>query len=239
MYDIILIFSRFIHLSFCTLLDASKTGHRLKPGVFTKDQKTYIPLPKESPTFILGRLEKAGNDKGEELLSQLETLPKGALSDKDLKQPYEVANDFAMKSSARGFKVFYEDLSRIRKHVDAARDLYLIAVAAQKDAPKDSKKRSRSAKKDDPMAVATRKFAEDIPGIEMTPNVEEIKASYSYVLSSPPHHFAFQMAFRDLCMIKAKSSPGGIAPVIRTFDEVKSFSGSCMRALAMREEDYF
>lgn len=250
----------FIHrgpLRFNTLLDASKSGLILADGIFEKDkaenrrdfpsiEDTYFGDPDspmkravrsvnpESSAYILNKLERAGEAKGKELL---EKFSKAAVRctdkvDPDLEAPYEAATTFANDVFEKTkMRFLTEDLSKIRKHVQAAYDVWLESAAKAKPQKKGKGSSRNGGGGDGSMSSrAARLFGSPIDDIIATPNVEEIKASYAYKKwwGSP---FAFQVAFGQLCEIKAKAAKGGLAPCIRDIDEMKSVPSSCIKAV--------
>ncbi|TFK42152.1 RNA dependent RNA polymerase-domain-containing protein [Crucibulum laeve] len=237
---------------FATLLDSSKTGLRLKAEIFEKDQKEFASSKvKRSPEnpFILDKLLDAGRKKADELLSRYKSADSSITPrrDKHLEKPYEVAQAHALKAYQNGFKTFTNELSKIRDYVDEVYEKWLIVCRQEKvrkeanaaqASPKKKQQYQVKTTRDDPMLAVTEMFAKPISDIFLLPNVEELKASYAYC-SHPNSPFPFNVAFRELCVMKARSSNGGIAPSIRIFDEVKAISASRLVALNKAEEDAF
>jgi len=229
-----------------TLLDAGKTGHRLRPGILDKDRKVYSPWAPKPPSSdsildILTQLKKAGEKKGAELLAQHKEAGSGVELDRcdnDLKAPYRDTVDHANEVvRVTNKKEFADELALIRRHVDLAKATYDRAISKKKDHPSPSKsKKSFRVKSDqeDLALKATREYAEPIPNILLIRNVEDVKASYAYILNV---NFAFSVAFTRLCLIKALASSEGIAPSLRIFDEGKSFTPAFLRALRCENEN--
>jgi len=236
---------------FATLLDSSKTGHRLKPGVFERDRSRFGTLNTNSNSSsstpflnILSILHDAAQQKGQELLDRYmakrpNNLKKG--DDVDLCKPYQLATDYAITALDQlKIKAFCEEMSRIRKHVEQAHQLFQAAASFQSMTKQETPtKRPRGAYKkksdqEDPMLASARAYAEPIEAILLTRDVEQVKASYAYKLSPS---FAFSVAFRELCHIKALASSDGIVPLIRIFDEGRTFSGSFLRSLSLCDKD--
>ena len=238
-------------VSVTTLLDASKSGHRLRPGILEKDLRAYgfsalkiqTPRGSESLLDILTQLKKAGQETGDELLKQHRDagtdLDQPQRPDKDLAAPYEAASKHANKVfSVTKSKAFTDELELIRRHVDLAKDMFIAAACKKNQSPLSQSKKGTRTKSDqeDVMAKATREYAKPIENVLLIRDVEEVKASYAYLCNIK---FAFTVAFNQLCLIKARASSEGIAPSLRIFDEGKSFNPSFLRALSLSryEED--
>jgi len=184
---------------------------------------------------ILGKLLSAGKKKGDELLERYKALAPAdwEADDETLRRPFELAGQTADKCHQRGFAEYRKELNAIVALVDEAYGLYSKAwrdyfdKKEQESQVKEKKSKVRKEKKEDVILESARKFAEPIHGLELIQNVEEIKASYAYVKKPK---FAFQVAFRELCLLKAKSMPGGFVPSLLMFDEAKKINGSYMRA---------
>lgn len=236
-----LAFSSFIkndYLSVATVLDASKTGYQLRSEILERDRKVYWnQKPCNSQSSILTRLKVAAEKKGGELLAQhREAGPKldeYARPDRDLSSPYNVAANHANEV----FRVtnksdLAKELALIRQHVELAQKAWTRATAKKEPEhplPSTSKKSFRlKSDQEDPTLNAARQYADPIKDILLTRNVEEVKASFAYLSN---RHFAFSVAFNQLCVIKARASSEGIAPSLRSFDEGKSLSTSFLRTL--------
>lgn len=179
--------------------------------------------------FILRALYRAGKTEGDALLEQYDKIGQDAdRPDKDLKAPYSTFSEFALDAYTKGnFSGFSDQLKLVRDHVMKAREAFNEGCRKSREgSPKKKQKRPKDQK--DPMLVASQMFAEAVDGVFSIPNIDEVKASYAYH-ESPT--FAFAVAFRELCLIKARASPGGIAPSIRAFDESKTVLTSYLRAV--------
>ena len=218
----------------------------MKPGLLQIDLKRYgntssANLERSDSKDILDVLKKAGQQKGDELLRRYESIESQTSEDKDLSLPYDTAIDYAHKASDRGVDIFSKEIKFIRDHVDAAHKMWRKAVSksAQESptTPTTNTKRKSSKKTDgDDLSLASaRAYAQPLEDICLTPNLEEVKASYAYKIS---RSFGFSVAFQELCRIKARASPGGHAPNLRIFDEAKSFSSSFLRALNRCEYEF-
>ena len=156
--------------------------------------------------------------------------------DPDLLRPYNTAADHALDVLDQTKNhVLTDELKVIRKHVEKAEQAWGRVVAQQRAKKEElvsprKKRVKRQRSEPDPMVLVTQMYAEDLPpnSVILLQNIREIKASYAYQLKAS---FGFAVAFRDLCMIKAHASKGGIAPIVRSFDEAKSIPASYTRAV--------
>lgn len=232
---------------FNTILDSSKTGLRLKPGIYESDQKLFggeVPttsedaLESEKKPFIFHALHAAGKAAADKLLVDYDDIPgEGAdAKDADLKRPYTIAAEHALRvyQSSKS-RILTDEMARIRDPVDNAYQAYCNALdqANREEAKRFSKKKPKK-KGSDPMLLAAHLYAEEVTEVILIQNVKEIKASYAYHCSPA---FAFSVAFQDLCLIKAQAAPGGVAPSIRSFDEAKSIPSTYTRAMARLTTD--
>lgn len=213
--------------------------------MFDKDRARFGTLrPSSAQSLnILNLLEEAGQRKGEQLLERYKAQgPKDQKQsgDLDLRKPYELANDYALTTYDKlKITAFTDEMSRIRTHVKEALKLFQEASFKSPAKQNSPTKRSKGAFKqksdqEDPMLACARAYAEPITDIILTRDVEQVKASYAY-RESP--NFAFSVAFRELCHIKALASSDGITPSIRIFDEGRTFSASFLRSLALCDKD--
>lgn len=238
-------------ISFATLLDSSKNGCRLKDNLFTTDSRSYgNPLKQisnQNPGSnamedILNILKIAARKKGEELLQKyrdLGELDDWIANDVDLRRPIDDARKTARKYAALGFEGFSKELEAIDARVEEAYKIYLNSWSgyfSNKSQESPAKKSGKSRKPTDVMLECAKKFAEPIPGLDFIQNrhLEDIKASCAYAKRPK---FSFQVAFRNLCLLKADASPGGLVPIVRMFDEAKKVTPSYLRALEWAEDD--
>jgi len=218
---------------------------RLKPGIFEEDQRHFggdIPetskefSPLEAPPFIFHSLHTAGQLTANDLMSQYDQLAgvEELNRDPDLVQPYKTVSEHALKVfDETKNRVLTNEMDAIRAHVNKAEKAWGKVVAAQrskKEALATPRKKRVKRSEPDPMVRVAQMYAEDLPPGEVIffQNIREIKASYAYRLTPS---FGFAVAFQDLCVIKAQASKGGIAPIVRSFDEAKSIPSAYTRAL--------
>ena len=127
-------------VSVTTLLDASKSGYQLRPGILEKDLRAYgfsalqTQAPRGSKPLldILTQLKRAGQEAGDQLLKHHHNagtdLDQHQHPDKDLAAPYEAATKHANKVfSATKSKAFTNKLQLIRRHVNLSKDIFITA----------------------------------------------------------------------------------------------------------------
>lgn len=177
-----------------------------------------------SDAFILTKLKKAADAKGDELKEKFKANSSSCTNpmDQDLEAPYQEATKFA-NSNFPKYPDYSEDLQKIRNHVYKAHEKYSEALPKHKAG---SKQRYTPA-----YVAGARVFAEPVADLVfITPNqAEELKASFAYV--EYHDNISFQLAFRKLCEIKARKTPGGIAACTREIDEMRAIPGSHIRAV--------
>ncbi|KXN85003.1 putative RNA-dependent RNA polymerase SHL2 [Leucoagaricus sp. SymC.cos] len=226
---------------FNTLLDASKSGLILADGIFEQDRKKKKPAnPSTNPSsdaFILTKLQERAIKKGDELLKQFANVAEACSEKRDphLIQSYEEASDFAnrMCMEAEITTLFRDDLTKIRDHVEKVHEEWSREASKAKSklkAKSKSKKGSSGSSEVNIYKKAAMLFASPVEGIMATRHVQEICVSYAYY-RYPNSAFAFQVAFRVLCEMKAKATRGGMAPCITEIDEMKMIPASCIRAV--------
>ncbi|KAJ8455635.1 hypothetical protein ONZ45_g18889 [Pleurotus djamor] len=246
---------------FTTVLDSPKTGLRVKPEVF-KEHKVYDaktpwapesthPLPQFlrksdrpcSEPFILNHLLEVGKRLGDQLLHNFEIIPK-QLDDRNyrnfdrvLLKPYHQALELVEMSKAEGFLKIEKELDSIIAHVDDHRARYSTAFNHEKrDEPTDWSKKKKGKGKagvriPKPLENFTRTFAEGLPPTTFLDG-PRVAGSYAYHCGAG---FAFNVAFRMLCLLKAESQE--IAPSTTAFDQARIPSSKYMRIAAEGGED--
>ncbi|KAG6878032.1 hypothetical protein C0993_000572 [Termitomyces sp. T159_Od127] len=235
---------------FNALLDSSKTGDRLKPGIFERDQKQFgksIPdfLPSRAgKPYIFHTLHRAGKAAGDELLREYDELKREThdLKENVLLQPYNAAAnrviqlyDESKKSTLaeERYSMLAGEIKRIKECVNVAHLAHKRVLAELKRVESSSPtKKPRGKKsyqrKSDPMTHVYELYDRQVDDVFFFQNVDEIKASFAYQLDL---RFGFDVAFRELCIMKAKASPQGIAPTTRSFDEAKAISSTYVKAV--------
>ncbi|KAF8648909.1 hypothetical protein AX16_006144 [Volvariella volvacea WC 439] len=218
---------------FAVLLDSSKTGHRLKPGVFKMHQAKFGGriVEWENPHFVLTALKTAGRELQASLMMRYENQARllSSLPDHQLRKPYETAVSIANSAAQSNFFGFKQALDTLRNHVDEVyRAWCRYCAASRKEKENQLWTKHKPKRKEDDVAKFAKQFHAIPDGVEMIANPLEVMTSYAYAEKNSPN-FVLSMAFRELCHIKAKA--GTIAPCTRLFDESKSASSSCLRAL--------
>ncbi|KAG5639652.1 hypothetical protein H0H81_008813 [Sphagnurus paluster] len=246
---------------FNVLLDSSKTGMRLRKGVFEQDLRLFnreIPetYTRGSRPYIFHTLNDAGQMAEKDLLREYDMLAKNmpeengkVEADKDLLQPYDTAFAHAIRlydsSDQLQRHILTNELQLIRDPVNKAEaayrkmtsDLAKAQPSPFNETPKteqQKKKKATQARKDQ-MRNVLQLYNQDVPNVMLFQDISTLKASYAYKLAitsaSKSTKFAFDVAFRDLCNIKANAAKDGVAPCTRSFDEAKSISSKYVRAL--------
>lgn len=227
-------------------IDSETTSGRFAP-----------PRQKSLCEFVLDSLVIAGQEQRDTLLSEYDTLPAGWQAkmfnnDPDLLRPYKEAKKavLAIKEWSMGRALssgtpldssigdlYQDELTLLEKHVCEAQKEYQTMYINLSRTSSTLSPTKRSPKKkstlptkgqDDKNYLVARKFAEGVGPLLTIPNLDEVKASYAYSLTA---NFGYAVAFKDLCLLKARSSKGGIAPSTRIFDEAKKIPASYMRAM--------
>lgn len=224
--------------------------------VFSNDQKLYGgPLPKcmekaekasliiseyrgYAPTqrgdslglkaFILETLRAAGEELKKHHLQRYDRVnQRDRRLDKDLKIPYEEAENIAKKFKAQGFEPISTELAEIKRQVDLA----LVSYRTYWSTYSPSKQYSGKAPAKPPPTFASEYAAG--PSVVLTQNVNAIKASYAYHIHQK---FAFAVGYRDLCTIKAMAS--GHVPTAKQFAEIMTIGSSFLRVLGENVDDF-
>jgi len=234
-------------IRFEVLLDAAKSGLQVKPDILSQDKRVYdrgrpesmqkvdptvvstrnvIPLRRDPKLgkFVLdslvsaGELEQRRHSKEYDDIRKRNGVLKNEKPDKDLTKPYEVAKGKA-RGLANRFPILDEEINAIEGHVRRIREAWNACVM------------SRTTRQKEQLHELSKKFAEEVEGISITSNPEELKASYAYILGSK---FGFSVAFRELCAIKARAQ--GQGPVTQQLLETMKTPLSSLRALAQNKE---
>ncbi|TFK18698.1 hypothetical protein FA15DRAFT_649270 [Coprinopsis marcescibilis] len=244
---------------FNTLVDAAKSGLQLKDEVYQSDNARWKGQSKVFP--VVEELRTAGRRISAELQDRFQDLCQTHVQyrrDKDLLEPYTMARTYLQKlieAKHPAYKMFDFEMDLICARVDDVKALFAKAYRqylekkekeahmARTGGKKKKKRTERKADQEDVMLAPSKLYMEDIPGIVLTRNVEEVKASYAYHLATEYNNeasFPYSMAFRTICLMKAKAQSVGFAPVLHNFDECKNLSSAAVRALARSgDEDVF
>lgn len=241
------------------MLDSSKTGVRVVPAVLTVDgrkhgtatpgcmQKPNAPpeiglFPTTRPprlgNFVLDELHKRGEEMISEKLveyeSNLKPLEFGfGVRDEDITGVFSRAEEVENPPSLAN------ELDVIKKHVDRAYKAYKAAIgvlASPSKAPSSPSKLS-SFRRDGRKAIerVCQDYDRDPEGVVLFKaygDVEGLKASYAFRLSEK---FAFTVAFRKICEIKASSAARKIAPVSDEFGDALAIPASFAKLWAQSQ----
>ncbi|KAF7295478.1 RNA-dependent RNA polymerase [Mycena indigotica] len=220
-----------------TLLDAAKSGLRLRPGVFEKHRAQFGGKPKEvRKDEICSQMSAAAKAKGDQFLLEFEKLSgthntayAGFKRDKALLEPYQVAKRQAETNDPE-LPLFPMYLKKAIAQVDAAYEHYKKTASVKSDPCGEEDKAGQKKLRTAIVSAAYSIYSQPLNcrslGDEKAQ--ERIKASYAY---SKSEWFAFEIAFATLCGIKADSMPGGSISIMSAFDEAKTISGAAARAL--------
>jgi RNA-dependent RNA polymerase len=251
----------FRRVGYC--LDSDKLGLDLRKEVFRHDTNMFnggrvaSMLPEEASStanlillkrppglgpFILDTLLRFGAQLANQHLVNFDRLLETVdqRKDDDLLQPYKVATAIASQASAAKYDGYSLELTAIKSHVDAVFRLWTAAASSgSQDSSRyksPTKKRDSAKTKIDPWREVARAYAEGPTNSKMSiiPNIDAVTASYAYTFHTPK--FAFSVAFKDLCSIKARASQD--LPITREFAEAMSIVPSFLRALGQCESDY-
>ncbi|KAI5998175.1 RNA dependent RNA polymerase-domain-containing protein [Pisolithus albus] len=229
---------------FTTCLDSAKTGLRVKEDVFLRDRKTWgseqpfyaqaqgdkkkkSNVIQRNPPFILDTLVEYGHALKQNYLKEYQkhwnSCQDGEV-DEDLAGPWKVARAMADKAKAANLTVFSSNLEDIEMHVQGLWDDYRRAVSATKDT-------SKSSSTNDAYTEVACKFSQKPKFRHFQAfsdgDVHLIKASLAADISL---NFAFSVAFKDLCSIKAQAS--GSVPFTHLFAESMGISKKVMQIIS-------
>lgn len=212
-------------------MDASKTGLRVKLPIFEQDRKQWGAnkpwytwkleqgksgkegnenscFKRSDPPFILDVLVEEGERLREKVLQEYKTRHQDNHfeEDQDLSKPWNTAKAKATQAKSNGTKGLWENLEDINSHVDEAWKGYQRAVAIYQHIPPEG-----SQSKEGLFERVTSSFAKT-PSFRgfifySDDDIQTLKASLAAIKSL---RFAFSVAFRDLCAIKARAA-GNVA----------------------------
>ncbi|KAJ7603642.1 RNA dependent RNA polymerase-domain-containing protein [Mycena polygramma] len=226
-----------------TLLDASKTGLRLKKKVEEADQRSIGQTQLEAGSVCAGFPAAAGMVTKDELQAKFETEVATHLNDdedrsadQDIEEPYHrmtvasVGDSPLAVAIAADLKVLRDRILDLRtRFQDANRE-----VARSKNEPQpqqhQQRKKGRPKQTDNCMLPIMRDFRQPFEGLQCLlhlGNIEEIKGSYAFALG---YKFGFSMAFQDICEIKRRAEmKRGPFNRVAVIDEARSMGGPARR----------
>ncbi len=222
------------------MLDAGKTGHRLRPKSYQDHDKDFNKLPKSSEKrdFILDVLEDVGRSLRDDILKEYEQQTICSGRDADLIKPLQdikrrvAAGDGNGPDHQTACKVLAKELELIEEHVRQVNSAYKRIPWRSISASIGKGKKVKGDQKEDPTRKVAAMYASEVPGIILMSDreVTRVKASFAYKeMSQYNENFAFAVAFKDLCDIKASESSDGAAAVMRSLDEMKSIPASARK----------
>ena len=240
---------------FNTLLDAKKTGVRVKPHVLVEDMKKYKgEVAETKKPHVLRALRSVARQTKGEVLSEFAKMSASTpdAPDSDLLEPRRrclsvgcLADEIAVLD-AHVQAIHAEWLNKLHGPEQA----WKLPGHIELDEPQKKKKRKRKPGevKEDDMLVVTRAFASVRNGERYTNGGEEdnlqllratgaldaVLASCAYT-ARPTGYYAFTVAFGELCRAKAKAV--GDVACIRSVDEVKTIPLSALPYLMGQDED--
>ncbi|KAF7347182.1 RNA-dependent RNA polymerase [Mycena venus] len=225
---------RIAHMT-TTLLDASKTGLRLKKKVEETDQRligriprakcfdakkgqTRTRNPKLGP-FVLETLLAAGTSTKDRLQAKFEKSVATHLAgdenppDLDIQEPYHRAT-LATVGETPFAKAIASDLEALRSHVLQLRAQYddfgrqFVRTKNDPQPPweaNQSRKRGPAKQTDNCMLPLMRDFLQPLQGIKYLHLVGNLEEIRASYAFSLGQRFGFSMAFRDICEIKRRA----------------------------------
>ncbi|KAK0224738.1 RNA dependent RNA polymerase-domain-containing protein [Armillaria nabsnona] len=225
---------------FNTLLDAGKTGHRLRLESYQDHDKDFNKLAKSSDKrdFILDVLEDVGKSLRDDILKEYEQQTLYSGRDADLIKPLQdikrriAAGDANGPDHQTACRVLAKELELVEEHVLRVNSAYKSIPWHSISASTGKSKKVKGVQKEDPTRKVAAMYASEVPGIILMSDreVTRLKASFAYKeMSRHNENFAFAVAFKDLCDIKASESSDGAAAVTRALDEMKSIPASARK----------
>lgn len=242
-----------------TLLDASKTGLRLKKKVDEADQRVVgrIPramcfdpvngLPRKRPSklgpFVLDVLLAAGTVTKDQLQAKFEKSVATHLMDEnppdlDIGEPYHRATVAAVGDTPFA-KAIAADLEALRSHVIELRAKYENLnrqLAKSRNEPKAPWESNKTRKKgpaketDNCMLPLMRDFRRPVADFKFLHLVGNIDEIKASWAFALGHKFGFSMAFQDICEIKRRAElKRGPFNKVAVIDDAKNMGGSARR----------
>lgn len=195
----------------------------------------YLPRRKELGPFILDQLqakiESVSGDVKEQL--KLQTDGESTPQDPDLLRPWADAKKTGVAAIER-------ELDLIEAHVKSCRTRWGLTGGGSSSSSSFSTESQVQRKKKEKQKLVQdlqEKFRQKPDAVVLLPlvgpgTVDILKASLAYSMSE---NFAFSVAFKLLCRIKAESQ--GMVAVTREFSESMSIPSSIARLLTMEQEN--
>lgn len=251
---------RIAHM-FNTLLDAKKTGVRVKPDVAAADSAQFGGPPvsdKEKPHVLRALRGAACHTKGQ-IMGEFARMGEewARKIERALAVPNADRDQDLLAPRARVARILSREVAIVDAHVKAIYPLWLskwrrppgwMPEHVERSAPR--KKKGKGEKKDDMLEVTKAFWAicddnegqsEDACGdadglsvLRATGALPAVLASCAYT-AHQSGYFPYSVAFRELCRIKAQAV--GDLPCIRAVDEVKTIPASAMPYLGLEDAE--
>jgi len=203
------------------------------------NQYAYTPAPDSRPPiqrdndtlgpFILDQLMEAGEEMRDMHLQELHDKYKDDRDfrkDRDLLRPFQDAQAMAERMMEQGNYEFSEELKLIATHVDEIYIAYKKSPVVRMSSALQRRNRGKPKVSESSTTEFARQFFEGPPTF-VTGDVRAVKASCAYTKCTAT--FAFAVAHRDLCAIKATAS--GDVPTTRLIAETMDIRPSFLRVL--------
>ncbi len=182
-------------------------------------------------------LEDVGRSLRDDILKEYEQRTIYSGPDADLIKPLQDIKRRVAAGDANGpdhrtaCKVLAKELELVEEHVRQVNSAYKSIPWRSISASTGKSKKAKGDQKEDPTRKVAAMYASEVPGIILMSDreVARIKASFAYEMSPHKENFAFSVAFKDLCDIKASESSDGAAAVMRSLDEMKSIPASARK----------
>ena len=231
---------------FVTCLDANKTGLRTLHTVWEADDLAWkrqnlptcmAPRVKaaygflENSPFILDLLRRRGKVLEDELLGAYRQLGLSFTRDDTLLEPARRAELFARRMQLdRKLDLWVNDLDRLRGFVDGIRKAWPAAAAAMfRERPRSAEDITAS------INALVKRFELDAPRLDSfalysAAELAALRASLVYATCKQDNEkFAYAVAFRDLCRIKASATDAAV--IVRSLADVLTMQRSTRAAL--------
>jgi len=201
--------------------------------------KRNARLGRNSRRFVLDELVDAGKTLENELLARYDDMRQRMAIrslDPDLAKPFEQAKNLAMIAKASGWDPIAAEIQAIERHVQnhlqSWRELSKSVKSPQKATSSQSRHVSKAKDNKESrymdLAIAFSRGPKEIALLSSLPaSVDAIMASCAYVHAPEHSNFAFSVAFRTLCKIKADAA-GSIA-LSREFAEAMTIPAPAVR----------
>ncbi|KAJ6501107.1 RNA dependent RNA polymerase-domain-containing protein [Mycena vitilis] len=235
------------------LLDASKSGLRLRKQVEERDRLFFSRLPRAKcfdaqngharpgkPPFVLDSLLVSGLAIKDELQARFETEVATHLhndqvsTDDDIQEPYRAMSVASIGvgpiavAIASDLKVLRDRILELRARFQESNQQFARARDESRLVHQQGKK-GLTKKPDEVRLKIMHEFRQPLDGLQCLGlgNIDEIKASYAFALG---YKFGFSMAFRDICEIKRKAvMKQGPFNRVAVIDEARSMDESARR----------